>query len=133
MSQILKEEKYLDGSPKAREILFDDRLGQQMILKEAWYSSEVGPLDPRQATDSVQRRGGQQWFKENYVNGQLHGVQEAWDEDSRQQDNKYYLDGAEVSQQTYQSYVGGLASEIQAATDFGERGLSGIIAGYLLP
>jgi len=26
-----------------------------------------------------------------------------------------------------------LAPKIQAAADFGERGLSGIIAGYLLP
>jgi hypothetical protein len=51
----------------------------------------------------------------------------------RQKDNKYYLDGVEKSQQAYQSYIRGLAPEIQATTDFGERGLSGIIAGYLLP
>jgi hypothetical protein len=80
----------------------------------------VDPSDPRQATDSAQQRGGQQAYKWNYVNGQLHGVQEAWypsgvdPEDpwqatdfaqqrgGRQQNNKYYLDGVEVSQQVYQ-------------------------------
>jgi antitoxin component YwqK of YwqJK toxin-antitoxin module len=229
MAHILKEEKYPDGSLKSLETELHGQPGQQVIVKEAWYPLEVDPEDPWQATDAAQRRGGQQeykenyvngkrhglqeywhengqqankwnyvngqfhgvqedwcdngqqrykgnfvngqehgvqeawywngqqeykhnyvngqfhdvqeawhWngqqlFKENYVNGQQHGVQEAWNEDGQQRHKKYYLDGVEVSQQAYQSYVGGLASEIQAATNFGERGLSGIIAGYLLP
>jgi len=205
MARILKEEKYPNGSLKSRETELHGQPGKRVILKEGWYPLQVDPLNPWQATDAVQQRSGQQMYKENFVNGQQHGVQEAWyrngqlwykvncankqkhglhevwhengqqwykfnyvneqqhgvqeawyengrheskgnyvngqyhgvqaawNENGQQQDNKYYLDGVEKSQQAYQSYVGGLASEIQAATNFGERGLSGIIAGYLLP
>ena len=107
--------------------------GQQHGPQEKWYPSGVDPEDPWQATDAAQRRGGQQRYKGNFVNGQKHGVQEAWSRAGRQEYKKYYLDGVEKSQQAYQSYIRELASEIQAAADFGERGLSGIIAGYLLP
>jgi len=132
--------------------------GQQHGLQEAWwYPSGVDPSDPWQATDAARQRGGQleykgnyvngqkhglqegwydngqQWYKENHVNGQQHGVQECWNENGQQKYKKYYLDGVEKSQQAYQSYTRGLAPEIQAVTDFEERGLSGIIAGYLLP
>jgi antitoxin component YwqK of YwqJK toxin-antitoxin module len=213
MTHILKEEKYADGSLKSREIELHGQHGQQVIVKEAWYPPQVDPENPWQATDVAQQRSGQQEYKENYVNGQKHGVQERWYDDGqqankenyannqkhgiqeawhengqqwckenyvngqqhgiqeewfdngqrwykenyangqkhgiqeewspsgvnpeypngRQKDNKYYLDEVEKSQQAYQSYVEGLASEIQAAADFEERGLSGIIAGYLLP
>ena len=221
MAHIWKEEKYPDGSLKARVTLLGDR---KTIVKEGWNPPQVNPLNP-----AAQQRGGQQaykwnyvngqkhgvqegwwdngqqrykqnivngqfhgvqekwypngqqhikwnyvngqkhglqedwyrngrqWYKENYANGQFHGVQEAWfengqqeykqnyvngqqhgvqeswNENGQQQDNKYYLDDVEVSQQTYQSYIRGLAPGVQAAADFGERGLSGIIAGYLLP
>ena len=157
MARILKKGKYPNGSLKSRETELHSQHGQQVIVKEAWDPPQVDPLNPWQATDSAQERGGRQKYKENYVNGrqhglqegwyengqqrhkqnyangQKHGVQEYWCENGRQEYKKYYLDGVEVSQQAYQSYVGGLASEIQAATNFGERGLSGIIAGYLLP
>jgi antitoxin component YwqK of YwqJK toxin-antitoxin module len=230
MAHILKEEKYPSGSLKSRETELHGRLGKRMILKESWYPPQVDPLNPWQATDVAQQRSGQQMYKGNYVNGQKHGVQERWYDNSRQEykenyvngqlhgvqerwwyhngrqankenyvngkkyglqedwyengrqaykwnyvngqqhgvqearfDNgqqqfklnfvngkehgvqeywyedgqqdykKYYLDGVEKSQQAYQSYVEGLTPEIQATTDFGERGLSGIIASYLLP
>jgi len=229
MAHILKEERYPNGSLKSRETELHDQPGQQVILKEGWYPPQVDPLNPWQATDSAQERGGQQkykwnylngrehgvqegwyengqqmykgdyvngqkhgvqedwydngrqeykwnyvngqfhgvqerwygngrqeykwnylngrehgvqegwndngqqWYKQNHVNGQKHGVQECWNENDQQKDNKYYLDGVEKSQQAYQSYVGGLAPEIQATVNFGERGLSGIIVGYLLP
>jgi hypothetical protein len=106
-------------------------VGQEHGLQEAW-----------QATDSARQRGGQQQYKENYVNGQKHGIQEAWQATDAAQrrggrqeykDNKYYLDGIDKSQWIYQSYIRGLASEVQATANFEERGLSGIIAGYLLP
>jgi antitoxin component YwqK of YwqJK toxin-antitoxin module len=207
MAQILKEEKYPDGSLKSRETELHDQSGQQVILKEAWYPSGVDPLapdaqqpagqqqykenyvngqkhgsqegwhpsgvdpsdptarqrggqqqykcnyvngqlhglqegwypsrvdpsNPWQATDSAQQRGGRQKYKENYVNGQEHGVQECWYDNGQQQYKKYYLDGVEVSQEIYQAYIKGLAPTIQATVDFGERGISEIIAGYLLP
>ena len=101
--------------------------GKQHGLQERWYWD------------------GRQQDKENYVNGQLHGLREKWypflvdpsdpavERRSGQQEyRKYYLDGIEVSQQTYQSYIEKLAPEIQATTDFEER-LSNIIAEYLLP
>ena len=133
MTHILKEEKYADGSLKSREIELHGQHGQQVIVKEAWYPPQVDPENPWQATDVAQRRGGQPEYKWNYVNGQKHGVQEEWNENGQQKDNKYYLDGIEKSQQAYQSYIRGLAPEVQATADFEERELSGIIAGYLLP
>ena len=106
MPQILKEEKYLDGSLEARETLLDD---EKTIVKERWYPSVVDPSNPWQATDTTQRRGGQL------------------------EDKKYYLDGVEVSQEAYQAYIEGLAPCIQATIDFEEPNLSVIIAAYLLP
>ena len=121
--------------------------GRQHGIQEGWYRN--GQQEYKENYVNGQKHGlreywyenGQQQFKLNYVNGQKHGVQEYWYPsgvnpeypNGRQQDNKYYLDGAEVSQQTYQSYIRGLAPGVQAAADFGERGLSGIIASYLLP
>jgi hypothetical protein len=64
----------------------------------------VDPEDPWQATDAAQRRGGQQLYKYNYLNGEKHG---------RQEYKKYYLDGTEVSQETYQKYIQEVAPEIQ--------------------
>ena len=133
MTRVLKEEKYSNGSLKFLETELHDQPGQRVIFKESWYPPQVDPLNPWQATDVAQQRSGQQEYKENYVNGQKHGVQERWCENGRQEYKKYYLDGVEKSQQAYQSYIRGLAPEIQASTDFGERGLSNIIASYLLP
>jgi antitoxin component YwqK of YwqJK toxin-antitoxin module len=218
MARILKEEKHANGSLKYRDTLLDDQVGKQVILMEAWYPSEADPKDPWQAKDSAQQRGGQQWYKDNFINGQLHGIQESWHDNGQQQnkgnfvngqrhglhegwyddgqreykenyvngqrhgiqegwypsgadpedssarerggqlehkwnyvngqlhgiqeswcyDNQqeykeYHLDGVEVSQETYQAYIQGLASQIQEALDLEEPNLSKIIAGYLLP
>jgi antitoxin component YwqK of YwqJK toxin-antitoxin module len=200
MARILKEEKYPDGSLKSRETELHDQFGQQVILKESWFTLEVDPLNPgaqqlfgrqlykwnfvngkKHGLQETWYDNGQQtckwnfvngrknglqevWYKngkqmckwnyvngqqhglqetwydngreeyeENYVNGRKHGLQKGWHRNGRQEYEKYYLDDTEVSQQTYQSYVGGLASTIQAIIDFGERGISEIIAGYLLP
>jgi antitoxin component YwqK of YwqJK toxin-antitoxin module len=113
--------------------------GQYHGIQEYWYrngqwESKVNYVNGRlHGIQERWRRNGQWESKVNYVNGRLHGSQEAWSENGQQWYKKYYLDGDEVSQQAYQSYIRGLAPEVQAATDFGERGLSGIIAGYLLP
>jgi antitoxin component YwqK of YwqJK toxin-antitoxin module len=82
MARILKEEKYPDGSPKARETLLDDR---KTIVKEAWYPSGVDP--------TAQRRGGQQKYKYNIVNGQEHGLQEIWYENGQRWSKHNYVDG----------------------------------------
>ena len=89
--------------------------GQKHGVQEFWY------------------RNGQQRDKENYVNGQLHGIQESWRQNGQLEYKKYYLDGTEVSQETYQKYIQGVAPTVQETTDFGERGISDIIAGYLKP
>jgi antitoxin component YwqK of YwqJK toxin-antitoxin module len=102
--------------------------GQQHGVQEYWYPSRVDPEDP-----AAQKRGGQQWYKDNYVNGERHGFQEDWYENGQQKYKKYYLDGTQVSQEAYQTYTQGLEPAVQAILDFGERGLSGIIARYLLP
>jgi hypothetical protein len=67
------------------------------------------------------------------VNGRQHGVQEYWFENSQHKYRKYYLDGTEVFQQVYKSYIRGLAPEVQATIDFEEPNLSKVIAMYLLP
>jgi hypothetical protein len=68
------------------------------------------------------------------VNGQKHGVQESWVSPyTRFGDKEYYLDGVKVSQKAYQKYIQRVAPTVQETTDFGERGLSDIIAGYLKP
>jgi hypothetical protein len=113
--------------------------GQKHGIQESWFNN--GQQDYKWNFVNGQFHGlqegwywnGRQVYKENYVNGQKHGVQEGWYDDGQQQDKKYYLDGIEKPQQAYQSYVEGLTPEIQATIDFGERGLSGIIADYLLP
>ena len=167
MAHILKEEKYPNGSLKYRETELHGQPGQQVILEESWYISRV---DPWQATDAAQQRSGQlkckenfvngqkhgiqewwypsqadpsdpwqatdaaqQQYRYNYVNGQQHGIQEGWYEDGQLESRKYYLDGIEVSQQVYKSYVEGLAPEVQATIDFEEPNLSKVIAMYLLP
>jgi hypothetical protein len=67
------------------------------------------------------------------VNGQQHGLQEYWYKDGQQLYKEYYLDKIQVSQEAYQSYIKGLAPEIQATIGFEEPNLSRIIAMYLLP
>jgi antitoxin component YwqK of YwqJK toxin-antitoxin module len=130
----VQEYWYRDGQ---QEYKVDYVNGQYHGVQERWYPCwypfGADPKDPRQATDAAQRRGGQQAYKWNYVNGQEHGIQEAWDENGQHKYRKYHLDGNEVSQQTYQSYVGGLAPEVQATIDFEEPNLSKVIAMYLLP
>jgi antitoxin component YwqK of YwqJK toxin-antitoxin module len=113
--------------------------GQQHGLQEAWhwngqqYYKENYANGQQHGVQETWYDNGQREHKENYANGQKHGIQERWYPNGRQKDNKYYLDGVEKSQRTYQSYIRGLATEIRAAADFGERGLSTIIADYLLP
>jgi antitoxin component YwqK of YwqJK toxin-antitoxin module len=60
MHQILKEEKYADGTLKSRETLLDDLSGVQTSLKEAWHYN------------------GKPEYKQNYANEQKHGLQEFW-------------------------------------------------------
>jgi antitoxin component YwqK of YwqJK toxin-antitoxin module len=92
MNRILKEETYPDGSPRIRETLLADGKtivkeawypsgvdpgnppaqeykenyvnGEKHGVQEVWYPSGVDPSDPWQATDSAQRRGGRQVYKE---------------------------------------------------------------------
>jgi hypothetical protein len=45
----------------------------------------------------------------------------------------YYLDGVEVSRETYQAYIQRLTPQIQATLDLEEPNLLRIIAEYLLP
>ena len=101
MPQVLKEEKYPNGSLEARESLLDDQPGQQVILKEGWYSSEVISSDPWQATDGAQQRSGQQQYKFNYVNGQKHGLQEGWYENSQRYHKENYVNGQQHGVQEY--------------------------------
>ena len=91
MTHILKEEKYADGSLKSREIELHGQHGQQVIVKEAWYPPQVDPLNPWQATDVAQQRGGQQEYKENFVNVQFHGVQERWYPNGQQEYKENYV------------------------------------------
>jgi antitoxin component YwqK of YwqJK toxin-antitoxin module len=90
MTRVIREEKYPDGSLKSRETKLYNWPEQQVILKEVWYLSRV---DPWQATNSSQRRGGQQKYKQNFVNGQRHGLQEGWYRNGQQEYKWNYVNG----------------------------------------
>jgi antitoxin component YwqK of YwqJK toxin-antitoxin module len=113
--------------------------GQKHGVQEKWYGD--GQQEYKWNFVNGQKHGvqekwyynGRQEYKENYVNGQYHGVQEGWRRNGQPDYKKYYLDGTEVSQETYQKYIQEVAPTVQETVDFEERGLSGIIAGYLKP
>jgi antitoxin component YwqK of YwqJK toxin-antitoxin module len=139
MARILREEKYTNGTLKYQETLLDDQLGKRVTRKELWHYN--GQQEFKENYINGQKHGlqegwfnnGQRWNKENYVNGQLHGTGEIWFDNGHQDYKKYYLDDTQVSQETYQAYIQRLASQIQETLDLEEPNLSRIIAGYLLP
>jgi antitoxin component YwqK of YwqJK toxin-antitoxin module len=113
--------------------------GQQHGLREKWYKNgqpeyKLNFVNGQQhGPQEIWREDGQQKNKFNYANGQLHGIQEYWVENGQLDYKKYYLDDTQVSQETYQAYIQGLALQIQEALDLEEPNLSKIIAKYLLP